>query len=393
MSRDRGGCRRLPLQHINMSSHIQLSDADGGKRLAAPARPPPPQRQAGPVCVALMLLVASSTAQSHQCSPMAPTPEKIRTLTKHLSNDTAALVMWRVMKSATTTACRMVTHEYREVRHQPAKQMGTCGGPWRKVFLGQALASSPAAAGFDYGNIANWDDAHAEGYSFIGMEPATTAPMWFPAEYHRFAEPYLNPSSKHPAARARVWGSFVHLLIIRHPLERAMSAFNFKHKVQHNVVEKCKARGVTEQVACLNKCLALCEGDRSAWAFFANQNIQTANMIRSQICGNFLVEHLSHNASLQVASANLRRFSLIIDLTAHMAISTTLLQCLLGWSLSTGTGGPHANRGVAPDKLELHGLPTVTVQRMRTLMRDDLMLYDEALCLMVDHHKNALAEM
>jgi len=93
----------------------------------------------------------------------------------------------------------------------------------------------------------------------------------------------------------------------------------------------CQQRNVTNLLACFERCLQLCRDGRGsrAYAWFAELKRATANMIMTQVCGNFLVEHLSHNGTLAVARANLRRFSLVIDLTAHPTISTELLECVL----------------------------------------------------------------
>ena len=111
--------------------------------------------------------------------------------------------MWRVMKSATTTACAMMMHEYRVVRKLPAKHNGSCGGPWRELFSGSL----------------EWRDAHAEGYSFVGIEPAVGNESWFPLGYQAFAAPYLDPDCA-TSAETRVWDGYVHMLTIRNPLER-----------------------------------------------------------------------------------------------------------------------------------------------------------------------------
>ena len=321
--------------------------------------------------VAVATFIACTRAKTPTCDPMLPTEAKLRTLRKHFDSDSAALVMWRLMKSGTSSACGMLNHEYRTVRHLEANQTGTCGGPWMEVFAGTL----------------SWDELHrTRGFSFLGSEPAIR-PGWFPVQYHSFAEPYLNPSSSSPTARSRVWNEFVHILTVRHPLERALSAFNFRHASQFDVLGVCSQGNVTTPQACLNLCLELCEGDPVARAFFEERKPRTANMIASQVCGNFLVAHLSHNGSIAVARQNMQRFSIIIDITSLPTISSTLLQCVLGWTMATGV--PHVNQNHASGQLELADLSRDVVDRLRRLMRDDLVLYDEAISLMIDHHRAA----
>uniref|UniRef100_A0A7S0IKE0 Uncharacterized protein n=1 Tax=Calcidiscus leptoporus TaxID=127549 RepID=A0A7S0IKE0_9EUKA len=171
-----------------------------------------------------------------------------------------------------------------------------------------------------------------------------------------------------------------------------MSAFNFRHYIQHDVIGVCQKRNVTSLLECFERCLDLCMGGRSSpqYDFFAKLAPAQANMVSSQICGNFLTQHLSHTGTLGVAKQNLRRFSLIIDLASHPILSSELLGCVLSWS---NPMSHPINRNDDPSQLRLSDLSTSHLQSMRRLLHDDLVLYDEALSLMAQHHRTAMIEM
>ncbi len=211
-----------------------------------------------------------------------------------------------------------------------------------------------------------------------------------------------------------VWQNFVHLLVVRHPFERAISAFNFGipriYRASNSVrpsfgvpplaaaqfshIQVCRKRNVTRLLKCFEHCLQLCMGGRSSrrYDWFAKLAPATANMVGSQICGNFLTQHLSHNSTLRVASTNLRRFTLIVDLTSHPTLSSELLSCVLGWD---HPNVPRTNRNAASHSglLQLSDLSTKHLQIMHRLMHDDVMLYNEAIRLMVQHHSRAMVKM
>ena len=320
-----------------------------------------------------MLLLMQSAALGvslPSCSPLLPDADKLRLLKLHRSNDSVPLTMWRVQKSATSSLCAMALREYRIVRKLPALTHGTCGGPSRELFEGTLL----------------WEDAHHAGYSFVGIEPAVK-PNWFPDAYHAFAAPYLDPDSQ-AEMHTRVWQKFVHLLVVAPPFERAMTAFNFRHAAQHNVIDVCRRRNVTSLLQCFERCLDLCEGGRGSrhYDWFADLAPAQANMVGSQICGNFLTQHLSHNSTLSVAMNNLRRFSLILDLKSHPTVSAELLSCVLGWKRPSV---PITNVNKNGTRLQLSDLSVSHLRTMHRLMHDDVVLYDTALSLMAQHHRAA----
>ena len=132
----------------------------------------------------------------------------------------------------------------------------------------------------------------------------------------------------------------------------------------------------------------MCEGDARAAAL--RGRAVHRDMIPEQVCGNFLVDHLAHDSSLAGAKANLRRFSLVLDLAAHAQIASALLRCVLGWASQAGPAAvPHSNTNAHSTQLRLDDLPSASVERMRALMADDLALYDDAIQLMLAHHRAA----
>ena len=124
--------------------------------------------------------------------------------------------------------------------------------------------------------------------------------------------------------------------------------------------------------------------------WFAELAPAQANMVGSQICGNFLTQHLSHNSTLSVAMTNLRHFSLILDLASHPTLSSELLSCVLEWDNPIV---PISNSNKNSQQLQLSDLSVHHLRSMHRLMYDDVVLYDAAIQLMVQHHHRAMVEM
>ena len=119
------------------------------------------------------------------------------------------------------------------------------------------------------------------------------------------------------------------------------------------------------------------------------------NKIRTQVLGNFITMHLSVNEDVEEAKTNLRRFSLIFDITRGPGFGDLdLIRCVLGWegvetigrsNINTG-GGQHPDPGHAyiTDQLS-----NSTIARAMKYIAKDIEVYAYALELIEEHFKNS----
>ena len=300
-------------------------------------------------------------------------------LTKHAANTAvknyhrgkAPLFLWRVMKSGSSTLCHLT-----RLNHPGARDSGTCGGPFIELFT--------AAAGIA-ASWASWQDA---GFIYVGMEAAlphkynwsTSSPSknvpFFPSQYHSLMKPFLQP---HPSKIGlSMWDEAVHVINVRHPLHRALSAFYFRSEQQHNVLGACEEANLTGVDECLHHALDVCSGSQSAAALFTKHNRLLPNMIRTQLCGSFLQLHLSTSSAGQSAKNTLERFSIVTDFDGEPQRSAHLLKRVLGWQ--------HVEIAkVNANKIAKEPLLDSSTSRLEAYLAADFDIYEYALRLIHQH--------
>ena len=112
-----------------------------------------------------------------------------------------------------------------------------CKGPWRKV-LARNLPRR------------DWHKIYAgtkwkPGYKFIAFEPADEFTDGWPSTYHRLpgVRALLNASAF--TRSLQEWREVVHVLSIRHPIQRALSAFGYRYfGMARSALDECRRQGV-----------------------------------------------------------------------------------------------------------------------------------------------------
>jgi hypothetical protein len=126
---------------------------------------------------------------------------------------------------------------------------------------------------------------------------------------------------------------------------------------------------------------------RGMWTAFQR------NKIRTQVLGNFITMHLSLNEDVEEAKTNLRRFSLIFDITRGPGFGDLdLIRCVLGWegvevidrsNVNTG-GGHHSGHAYITDHLS-----NSTIARAMKYIAKDMEVYAYALELIEEHFESS----
>ena len=189
-------------------------------------------------------------------------------------------------------------------------------------------------------------------------------------------KPFLQP---HPSKIGlSIWDEAVHVINVRHPLHRALSAFYFRSDQQHNVLGACEEANLTGVDECLHHALDVCSGSQSAAALFTKHNRLLPNMIRTQLCGSFLQLHLSTSSAGQSAKNTLERFSIVTDFDGEPQRSAHLLKRVLGWQ--------HVE--IAKVNANVHGkepLLDSSMSRLEAYLAADFDIYEYALRLIHQH--------
>lgn len=247
------------------------------------------------------------------CDPLLPTKRKIAAL-QNFYNKSAPLFFWHIQKSGGSSFCSMMRNEYTEehIRFQSPD----CN---YRTFERDIVT-----------NFSTWGKYRAEGYLFVGDEPSNSD-YGFPKKYHRDLETQilLNPAlgERHSAA----WDNMVHVVVIREPIEMAISAFNYNFPgMDQSIRETCNANDLSPD-ACMHEMFRI-KDDASIQKheFF---NTMGLNRIRNEILGNYTINTFSLNNDIEEAKRLLRKFHLIIDLSLS-SLSASLLQCVLGWGVT-----------------------------------------------------------
>jgi hypothetical protein len=135
------------------------------------------------------------------------------------------------------------------------------------------------------------------------------------------------------------------------------------------------------------------------------------NKIRSQVLGNFFVDHLGLDGDLAGAQTALERFTVVVDLS-HWKESSLLLRCVLGWRSVTQAQAVRLNVGMANAPRPEEGVPgglghsddnlprlstdalegklsASTRARLEAYLHKDLQLFATAQRLFLEHYQNA----
>ncbi len=225
-------------------------------------------------------------------------------------------------------------------------------------------------------NFSSWKRRfQPDGYRFTSIEPSHAFAK-FPYEYHQstIAQVLLNESlgELHTSA----WRNMAHVLVIRAPLEMAVSAFNYRFpSFPKTIHEQCLDVGMTTD-ECVHEMFRVAENSSyyQASSPLPHPLFNAAQLwrIKHEILGNYSINHFSLNNDLESAKATFRKFHVILDLTMS-SVATQLLVCALGWSAASAVKKNVNSKHPASQVLEALG--PGTVQRWRHFLRHDSLLY------------------
>jgi hypothetical protein len=352
---------------------------------------------------------SSGSSSSYLCGPLLADPVKVRTLRRY-HDGRVPLLFWHIQKAGGTSFCQMMINEM-NARNQSASDGDNCNGPWQEL-VNTSTVRRPATAGLGF-----------------SMEPAYTLGESFPEEYYSIMEDVLanryqlavnKPSfqymynifgttksksetknkikNKNNSLKQNqyitghpFWTKLPHVLAVREPFSMALSAFTYHFaNTRQSVLGSCLKRKLTVD-ECMQNAFEVVDGiddHKEIWGNYQRTKIKTHTH------GNFLLLHLSANGDIEEAKANLRRFTVIFDLS-HEELSTHLLLCTLGWTHVTEIPKVNTHRQNVkntrrrPPPPVLRRITNETLWRWRTYLMKDQELYQYAVSLIRAHHTNA----
>lgn len=236
---------------------------------------------------------------------------------------------------------------------------------------------------------------------FLAHMPMRKSFEWL-SVYHKKANKFLLQSPYYK----RIWEEIVHVIVIRNPIQRALSAFSYKKiypptTQKESFVTSCEKYNIT-----LNNCLIhaieinlnIDKYDKlTSNRWLSNEkppNLITDNVftlsqitvLNRYILNDFLLDHLSVNKNMTQAKINLKKFFLIIDFSDNEA-SLFFLQCVLGWKSATKTLHSNSNK-VNTNKLLSSEITNDTLTLLKQYLARDIELYQYAFSLMNNHYNN-----
>jgi hypothetical protein len=265
-------------------------------------------------------MVFSSLSSSHipepyLCGPLLSSRAKLAAIEGY-RNNSVPLYFWHLQKSGGSSFCHFMRNEYRKNKEFVKIESIDCNAHK----FGQQLVL----------NFSSWNATYREqGYRFVAMEPSNSDYKTFPLRYHKDPVTQILLNRSIGQANLNVWQNLVHVLVIRQPMEMAMSAFKYKFPdFENGIHQTCLLKNVTLN-ECFEEMFLVKENDKIVnHPLFGPTQL---NRIRQEILGNYSINNLALSGNYENARKLLHRFHLIIDMNQYY-IAAFLIRSVLGWS-------------------------------------------------------------
>jgi hypothetical protein len=231
-------------------------------------------------------------------------------------------------------------------------------------------------------NFSSWALKYRpEGYSYVAMEASNhIRPNVFPGLYRQkpSTQMLLNVSA-HPIKSSIVWNSIVHVLVFRHPLETALSAFNYHFQgTNSSMVAECDKWDLDPNECMIEAFRILREpnitGNSRTGELHKFWDEQQLHRIRVEILGNYSINYLSLYNDLEDAKSTLDRFHLVVDVSMN-AFSSELVRCTLGWRNIKRTSAVNMNADHGSSSALFDAMSLNTLKMLREQLKYEIKLY------------------
>ena len=372
------------------------------------------------VLIQLSLIFGS---RNDDCIPFQPSFRRRRGL-KYFreGNSKYPLLFWHVQKSGGTTFCNLLKQVYpQQLKHQSTWLSNqNCKGKWRSVIHGDtyntiynnndnnngsnnntSIERLPDIQlhipnkvknkyhqfnnnNNNYNNNNNVSDPYSHlRWQYMAIEPADEFKKSWPESFHNVKriQNLLNSSNR---SLSTEWNELVQILLIRNPIERAMSSFNYKYfGWKSSILQSCTNRNVSVE-NCLQKAIHFMKTGRVERELWTTAQVY---MIQNQVLDNFLMNHLTIDGNVNTAIENLKMFSAILDLS-YTQHSIDILNFMFQLSLKDDELDRRDNAQATPTIGLLSLISNNTRSIIEKYLSEDILIYKSALENMKSYHRD-----
>lgn len=156
-----------------------------------------------------VVITALHVDSKYLCPPLFSQEEKVATL-RNFHNNIAPLFFWHICGSSGVSFCELMKHEYESAKEAFFVKSPDCSDDdFRKAIVT---------------NFSAWESYRREKYLLVSSDFSNIQD--FPVAYHKDETTQILLNETYGQQHRDAWSNMVHVLVIRHPLERAISAFN-----------------------------------------------------------------------------------------------------------------------------------------------------------------------
>ena len=211
------------------------------------------------------------------CSPLISTPDKIKTLNLFRNNE-APLIFWHLQKSGGSAYCYMMRKEYRVNKEAINTKSPDCNDA--KFSVDIIL------------NFTTWEKMYKpKGYLFVALETSNSDYKTFPIKYHKSPETLILLDKSVGIRHVNAWKQILHVMVIRHPVDMAISAFNYKFQGTEIAISGACLKNNFSDDECMQELFRIKDDPTIITHSFFNP--QQLNRIRNEILGDYVIDTLT----------------------------------------------------------------------------------------------------
>ena len=360
------------------------------------------------ICLIFIQLHSTSCYENEttvDCVPFNPSLRRIRGL-KYFKegNSKYPLLFWHVQKSGGTTFCNLLKKIYpTQGKYQsPWLYRQNCKGQWRNIIHGYqfdkvynyhniSTDQLPDIQLYKHRHNSNINSTHSYSrvrWKYMSIEPADEFKKSWPGSYHKIPriQNILNATNRESLIE---WNEIVQVLLIRNPIERAISSFNYQYfGWKSSTLQSCNNKNITID-DCFHKAFHFMKTghvEQELWSAAQVYNIQ------NQVLDNFLMHHLTIDGNTKTAIENLNMFSVIIDLS-YTQHCVDILNCMFDLNLRKTDLEIKDNAARTTSTATLLSLiSNKTKDTIESYLSEDIQIYKNALERMKLYHKNYVCQ-
>ena len=217
----------------------------------------------------------------------------------------------------------------------------------------------------------------------MAIEPGDEFKKSWPDYYHKTKriQNLLNATNR---AFSIEWNEIVQVLLLRNPIERAISSFNYKYfGWKTSILQSCINNNITID-NCFQKAFHFMKTGHVEQGLWSAAQVYK---IQNQVLDNFLMHHLTIDSNTNTAIENLNMFSVMIDLS-YTQHSVDILNCMFHLNIQNNDLEKKDNAAQTTSTVSLLSLiSSKTKDTIESYLSQDIQIYKNAIERMKSYHK------